>query len=407
VVAGQAPEAVTPSPASGPRAAVALIRQRNFGLYFIGTSVSASGTWFQNLAASLLVFRLTGSAFLLGVVSFAQFVPVLVLAPAAGVLADRFDRRRVVVVVQFCNAAAAASLAAFAALGLASPTVIILITLGMGAATALGAAAAEALVVSLVEPAELATAIGLKSMTYNLARVAGPAAAGLTVAAIGIPPAFAINAGSYLILAIAILFVRPRLRMAPIGESRRFRDVVDVVRRTPGLASLLLVVAAVGFAADPLNTLAPAFAHAFGRQDTQAGLLIGIYGCGAVAAALTLSGRVDASSARLHATLALAGGGMVLFAFTPRFVPALLCLLVAGFGYLAANTAATSRLQLSVADEHRGRIMALWAIAFLGLRPIASLIDGSIAAGFGVRAAGVALGLPAIAVAVFLALRRH
>ncbi|HXH98196.1 MAG TPA: MFS transporter, partial [Gaiellaceae bacterium] len=167
-------------------------------------------------------------------------------------------------------------------------------------------------------------------------------------------------------------------------------------------------VAAVGFGSDPVNTEAPAFAHAFGRPDTEAGYIIGAFGAGAVAAAFLLAGRVTGSRRRMLVTLGLLGGGIVAFAVVPWLSLAFAFLFAAGFGYLASNTSATSRLQLGVEEHQRGRIMALWSVAFLGLRPVASLTDGALASAFGVRVAGVALALPALAAgATILVLERR
>jgi MFS family permease len=382
-----------------------LLRQRDVGPYIVGAAISASGTWFQNLAAAILVYRLTGSAFALGLVGFAQFAPVLALAPWAGTLADRFDRRRLVVVLQLCNTGVAALLAALAWLGLVTTAVVISLVLALGFIAALSSPAAEALVVSLVPAHDVPSAVALKSMTYNIARLAGPAAAGLTIAALGVAPAFAINALSYLALALGAFVVRPRLQARARLGSGRFRDGLDLLRRDPSLVWLLVIVATVGFAADPVNTLAPAFARSFGRPDTQAALIIAAFGGGAVTAAVAVSGRVLASPRRTAAMLAMLALGLALFSWSHWLPAALVFLFVSGFGYLASNTAATSRLQLSVEDAYRGRIMALWTIAFLGLRPLASLADGAIASTAGVRNAGIALSLPALVAAAFTARR--
>jgi MFS family permease len=184
----------------------------------------------------------------------------------------------------------------------------------------------------------------------------------------------------------------------------RFRDSLRLLRAQPRLAGLLGIVMLVGFASDPINTLAPAFAHAFGRPDTDAGFIIGVFGAGAVTAAFLLAGRVAGSRRRMAATLTLLGAGVAGFALTPWPALALPVLFAGGFGYLASNTAATARLQLEVEEWQRGRIMALWGVAFLGLRPLASLADGAIANAFGVRAAGVALAVPALLAAAALAL---
>jgi hypothetical protein len=236
-------------------------------------------------------------------------------------------------------------------------------------------------------------------MTFNLARAIGPALAAVCVRTLGIPASFAINSASYLVLVAGLLVVHPApRRLAERGEAR-LRESLQLLRDQPQLLALLLIVAAVGFASDPVNTESPAFAHAFGRPDTDAGFFIDAFGIGAVAAAFLVAGRVAGSRGRMLVTLGLLGGGMVAYSLVPWLPLAYVFLLVAGFGYLSSNTAATSRLQLEVEDHQRGRIMALWSVAFLGLRPIASLLDGAVAGAFGVRPAGFVLALPVLAIA--------
>jgi MFS family permease len=385
-----------------------LIRDRNFAPYFVGNASSASGTWFQNLAASLLVYRLTHSAFLLGVLNFCNFVPVLLLAPWAGSAADRFDRRRLLLVTQLGSTAISAALAGLAWAGLARVWVVIACAVVLGIGSAFAAPVSMALIGDLVPREQLGAAVALNAMTYNLARAVGPALAAVCVRTLGIPASFAVNAASYLVLVLALLVVSPApRRLAKRGEAR-LRDSLRLVRDEPRLLAFLLIVAVVGFASDPVNTESPAFAHAFGRPDTDAGYLIAAFGAGAVLAAFFVAGRVADSRGRFIVIIGLLGGGMVVYSLVPWLPAAYLFLGVAGFGYLASNTAATSRLQLEVIESQRGRIMALWSVAFLGLRPIASLADGAIAGAFGVRAAGVSLAVPALAAAgaIYL-LQRH
>ncbi len=394
--------------ATGPGEALRLIRHRNFGPYFVGNASSATGTWFQNLAASLFVYRQTHSPFLLGVLQFANFIPVLLLAPWAGSAADRFDRRRVVLVSQVAATSLSAVLAALAWAGLARVWVVMACAVGLGVVSAFAAPASQALTGDLVPRAELQSAVALNSMTYNLARAVGPALAALSVRKLGIPASFAINSGSYMVLVAGVLVVRTAPRRRASRAETRLRESLRLVRDEPRLLAFLLIVTAVGFASDPVNTEAPAFAHAFGRPDTDAGYLIGAFGGGAVAAAFLLAGRVAGSRRRMLTTLVLLGTGIVAFSLTPWLPVGLGFLAVAGFGYLASNTSATSRLQLEVAEHQRGRIMALWSVAFLGLRPVASLADGAIAGAFGVRTAGVVLAVPALAVAgAIYFLQRH
>jgi MFS family permease len=388
----------------GPRAAARLIASRNFGPYFFGNAASASGTWFHSLAAAIFVYRETGSGFLLGVLAFAQFIPLLVLVPWTGSAADRFDRRKIVIVSQLCAAALGGALALLASLDAASPATVILFSLGLGVTSAFAAPAAQALLGSLVAPRDLASAVGLNSMTYNIARALGPTLAAVTVATLGIPAAFALNAVSYLGLVAGVLLVRVGSKARGTRRGGSLLESLRLVRREPRLAAFLSIVAIVGFASDPINTLAPAFADEFGLPDSHAGYLIGVFGAGAVAAALVLAGRVAGSRRRMTVTLTLLGAGVALFSLSPWLALALPLLFVGGFGYLASNTSATSQLLLGVDESQRGRIMALWTVAFLGVRPFASLVDGAIAAAFGVRVAGVVLALPALAAAAAIPL---
>jgi MFS family permease len=393
------------SSAVGPAAAFALIRRRTFGPYFVGNALSASGTWFQNLAASLLVYRQTHSELLLGVLNFAQFIPILVLAPWAGAASDRFNRRQLLLVTQSVAIVLSAGLGLLAALDLAPTWVVIADAVALGVVSAFSAPAQQAMIPQLVDEPEVPTAVALNSMTFNLARAIGPASAALAVEYLGIPAAFGLNAFSYLIFIGALLFIGPQAQQLAERGTSQIRASVEILRRRPQLVVFLLIVAAVGFASDPVNTLAPAWANAFGREDTVAGYIIGVFGAGAVTAGLVVAGRVGGTRRRMFTTLLMLSLGMIAFSITPWLPLALPFLFVAGFGYLASNTHATSRLQLGVEPWERGRIMALWSVAFLGLRPFASIVDGVIANEFGVRYAGVLLALPALACAGWIALR--
>ena len=389
----------------GPAAALALLRRRTFGPYFLGNALSASGTWFQNLAAALLVYRQTHSALLLGVLNFSQFLPILLLAPWAGGASDRWNRRSLLLVSQSVAVVLSGGLGLLAALDLAPTGVVIADAVLLGVVSAFSAPAQQALITQLVEEREVPTAVALNSMTFNLARAVGPATAALAVEYLGIPAAFGLNALSYLVFIGALLFIGPQQQELVRRGVGHVRASLEILQRRPQLVVFLLIVAAVGFASDPVNTLAPAWAQAFGRKDTVAGYIIGVFGAGAVTAGFVVAGRVGGSRRRMFTTLLLLSLGMIAFSVTPWLPVALPFLFVAGFGYLASNTHATSRLQLGVEPWERGRIMALWSVAFLGLRPFASIVDGAIASAFGVRYAGVLLSLPALACAGWMALR--
>src|SRR5436305_12702400 len=235
-------------------ATIRLIRSRNFGPFFVGNAASASGTWFQNLAASLYVFERTHSPFLLGVLQFANFVPVLLLAPWGGSSADRFDRKRLLLATQVGSVVLSGALAALTWAGDASVPLVIGCAVGLGIGSAFSAPASQALIGDLVPRRDLQSAVALNSMTFNLARAIGPTLAGISVDKLGFAPSFAINAASYLLLVVGVGIVTPRPRQLATRGEARLRHSLRLVRDEPRLLAFLLIVTAVGFASDPVNT---------------------------------------------------------------------------------------------------------------------------------------------------------
>src|SRR5439155_4417425 len=189
--------------------------------------------------------------------------------------------------------------------GLANQWVVIAFAFGLGISSAFSAPASTAFISQLVPRDELPSAVALNSMTFNIARAVGPALAALSVKKLGIPASFAINAGSYLLFIAALIVTKPRPTPRAGRHEASLRQSLALVRRTPRLLIFLLIVTAVGFASDPINTEAPAFAHAFGHSDTVAGWIIGAFGAGAVAAAFFFVGRVAGSRRRMTTTLLL------------------------------------------------------------------------------------------------------
>lgn len=401
---------MTSSAPAAPRATgLRVLRDRNFWPYFAGNLLSNCGTWFQNLAQALLIYRLTGSTLMVGVVNFSQFVGTFALAPWSGMAADRFDRRRLMLVAQAFAAAVTGVLALLAAAGRASPPAVIGLALLLGITTAFSVPAMQALVPLLVPEHELAGAVALNSVTFNLARAIGPLVGAVVVDRLGIAAAFGLNALSYVALIAALLVVRPReqVRAARSAGRVRLRDSFGTVLSDPRIRLLLLAVVALSLTADPVNTLTPEFVtKLFGERDTFVGVLVGAFGAGAVAAAFLGSRARSGVDRRLAITLGVLGLGMAGFALSPALWFAVPALAVGGFGFLAANTTATTAIQLGVSDEQRGRGMALWSVAFLGVRPFGSLVDGAVASAVGLRPAAMLMALPALAVAALFVLRR-
>jgi len=387
------------------RESLGLLADRSFGPFFFGNLIANCGTWFLVLAAGLFVYRLTGSAFLLGVVGFAQFAGVLLLAPWTGTAADRFDRRRLLFVAQGAATALASVLAALVMLDHATTATVIVFVLLIGLAQAFTVPALQAILPDLVAPERLGGAIALLAVTFNLARGAGPAAAALVIATAGIEWAFVVTALAYLALVAGVLAIHPRTQ--PKRPRRpRFRESIAVVRDRPRLAALMLVSSALSIGIDPVNTLSPAFAAAvWDRSDVLAGVLLGAFSVGALTAAFTVAGRPGQPRRQLVGRISLLVGGMVAFALAPTLELGVCALVVAGFGFLAASTATIKELQLSIDTDHRGRIMALWAVAFLGVRPLSSLADGALASASSPRLSALVMILPALAVVGVLVVR--
>lgn len=376
---------------------------RNFWPYFTGNFLSNCGAWFQNLAQAIFVYRLTGSTFLVGVVNFAQFAGVFVLAPWAGSAADRFDRRRLLIATQVGAVVVSGMLALLTRAGLATAPVVIVMALALGLTTAFAVPAMQALVPLLVDRHELSAGVALNSLTFNLARAVGPVLAAVVIHQLGLAAAFGLNSLSYLALIGGLALVRPAPQQPPAAERPRLRDSVDLVRRNARLMAYLGTIAALSLTVDPVSTLTPGFAKAvFHRSDLLAGNLVGAFGAGAVLAALTVAGRRADATRHLPVTCLALGGGMLAFALAPGLAWAYPALVVAGAGYLMTNTVATTAVQLEVEDAHRGRLMALWSIAFLGIRPVGSLVDGGVAQAAGLRAGGVVMSLPVMAAAIAL-----
>jgi MFS family permease len=382
-----------------------LLRDPNFGPFFFGNLVANSGTWFLTLAAGIFVYRRTGSAFLLGVVGFSQFAGVLLLVPWTGTAADRFDKRRLLLVTQGAASAIAAALTVVVMTGAATSATVIAFVLAIGLVQAFTWPALQAILPDLVPLDRLGSAIALKSLTHNLARGLGPATATLVIATAGIEWAFFVNALAYLALLVGLLMIHPTPSAAP-AERPRFRDSIAIVRERPRLAALMLVSAVLAIAIDPVNTLSPAFAvSVWDRSDALAGVLLGAFSVGALTAALTVAGRPGRLRRQLIGRVSLLICAMVAFALAPTLELGLVALAFAGFGFLAASTSTIRELQLSIEAAHRGRIMALWTAAFIGARPLAALVDGAIAGAASPRVSGLVMVLPAVVLVGALVVR--
>lgn len=366
------------------RSSLRLLRERRYGPYIAGNFTSALGNWFQNVAAGIVVFQLTGSNTLVGTVSVLQFLATLVLSPWSGALADRLNRRKLLILAQCISAAGAVGLAIWVGLegveGLPGVWPVLLATAIIGLGYAVGISAMNALIPALVEREDLEDAIALNSSSFTLARAIGPALAGLVVAALGAAWAFGINALTFFPLIMVLIFLKPRKVEVADGD-RSVRAGLAYVWKRKSMLWIVLATLAVGWAGDPVNTLAPAYAEMFGRGETFVGLQVAAFGAGAAVMSL-LVGYVR-TRLGLEATtktgMVVLAFGLAGFAAAPTEGLVLTALFVAGVGFLLGVTTTNSNIQRRLDEEMRGRVMALWSMAFLGSRPLAGIVDGAVA----------------------------
>lgn len=392
----------------GPRPTYRLLVDRTFGPFFVGNLVSNCGNWFQNLAAGIVVYRLTGSNTLVGLVSVLQFAATSLLSPWAGALGDRVDRRRLLMVAQAISLVGATGLAVAVAVlgvdGLGGPLPVYAATLVIGLGYAVSVPLIQALVPQLVPAADLEPAIALNSVTFNLARALGPALAGLVIAQAGAATAFGVNAFTFVVLLLVLLVIRPRtVERAPEVDGS-VRAGFTWVREEGGALVLIVATLAVGVASDPVNTLTPAIAETFGRGDAFVGQLVSAFGGGAAVTALVIAQlRRRLSAQRLSQLgLVIVAVGIGGVGIAPTTWSALGALGVAGVGFLLSVTTLNSALQRAVPEDLRARVMALWSVAFLGSRPLAAVLDGVVADAVSIPAATTLVALAPLAAALLL-----
>jgi MFS family permease len=361
---------------------VRALRHRNFRLFFGGQLVSLVGTWMQTVAQSWLVYRLTDSALLLGVVGFASQIPVFVLAPLGGALADRYARHRIVVATQTSMAVLAFILAGLTLSGQVEVWQVLVLALLLGAASAFDIPARQAFIVELVGKRDLINAIALNSSMFNGARVLGPAVAGVLVASIGEGWCFFANGVSYLAVIAALLLMRldPRRSEDPTGSSlERVIEGFRYARQTAPVRAILLLVALVSIVGMPYTVLMPVFADRILHAGASGlGVLMGATGLGALLGALALATRSGVQGLGRLIAVACAGFGisLILFSISRSFWVSAALLVPAGFSMILQMAGSNTLLQAMVPDRLRGRVMALYSMSFMGMAPFGALVSG-------------------------------
>lgn len=361
------------------------LRHRNFQLFFSGQLISLIGTWMQSVAQAWLVYRKTGSSLLLGSVGFASQIPVFLVAPLGGIVADRYNRHRVVISTQVASMILALILAALTLSHRVEVWHIFVLAALLGVVNAFDIPGRQAFLVDMVGKEDLMNAIALNSSMFNGARIVGPAIAGILVASIGEGWCFFANGISYIAVIIGLLMMRIECPRRPNTSGSPLEDIIEGFRfasRTGPIRAILLLLGLVSLVAMPYTVLMPVFADKILHGGARGlGILMGSTGVGALLGALTLASREGVRG--LGRWVALSCGGfavsLILFSFSRYFWLSAALLLPVGFCMMLQMSSSNTLIQSMVPDHLRGRVMAMYSMMFMGMAPFGALLGGAFA----------------------------
>ena len=369
------------------------LRYRNYRLFFIGQGISLIGTWMQQVALSWLVYRLTNSTLLLGVIAFSSQIPMFILSPIAGVYADRWNRYHVLIMTQLLAMIQAFILAALTLYGVIYVWHLILLSLLLGLINSFDIPIRQSFVVEMVDHREdLGNAIALNSFLFNGARLIGPTIAGIIIALAGEGICFLVNAMSYLAIIPALLAMKiPKkvTKRVTVSLHEGLSEGYQYVRRSTPIRYILIQLALMSFLGMPYAVLLPVFAKdILAGGPYTLGLLVGASGLGALIGALFLASRKSVIG--LERTIAVSSGlfgiGIIIFSLSTMLSLSAVMMFVIGFGIMVQMASSNTILQTIVEEDKRGRIMSLFAVSFMGVAPFGSLAAGSVALHIGAPA---------------------
>jgi MFS family permease len=408
-VAAAGPLAAPPA-GRGIRHAARAFHHRDFTVFWLGALASNTGSWVQNIAVPIVIYRVTHSASWVGFATFSQFVPVMLLGPMAGSIADRFDRRKVLLTTQALMALGALALWLAWSNGIRSPWAILGLVAVSGVFAGINIPSWQAFVNDLVPRDDLLSAVTLNSLQFNAARALGPGIGGILVETLGPGWAFFINGVSFLCVLLALALVRNRqvALEAPLtgGVIRQFRRAVRYTRGQPGIFIGIVVAVLVGALGNPIFQFTVIFSEEVWHVGAiQLSLLNVALGVGAVASAPLVSGWDLPRATLVRLGLFVYGGSILAFALAPGYLVGLVASLVVGGGFLVVISATNTSVQVIVADHMRGRVMAFRIMAFTGAYPIGALIQGWLSDAIGPRQTVGGAGALLVVAGVVLASR--
>jgi MFS family permease len=380
---------------------VSSLRQRNYRLFFGGQLISVAGTWMQTVAQSFLVLDLTHSGTQLGLATAARFLPIFLFGPMGGLLADRMDKRRVLLVTQTLSGLLAGVFAVLTATGNINMAIVYVLAVALGFVNVFDNPARQSFISEMVSAEDLANAVTLNSVSMNMARVFGAALGGVIAAALGLALCFAANAISFGAVLVSLLLMR-RSELFPARRvprrKRQVREGLSYVRRTPELLVPLVLIAVVGTLAWEFNVTLPLMASKVFHGGAAAyGIMASVMGAGAVVGGLISAARPRPRTRAL--CVAAIGWGIAILAaaVAPSLPVELATMVFVGYGSITFNSLAKTTLQLAATPSMRGRVMALWGLAWLGSTPIGGPIVGWIAQVAGARWSLVVGGVASLA----------
>ena len=389
------------------------LQHRNFRLFFGGQSLSLIGTWITRVAASWLIYRLTGSELLLGVAGFVGQIPTLFITPFAGVLVDRMDRRKILFITQATSMVQSVVLAVLTLSGVITVAQIIWLQVIQGVINSFDTPARQAFVSEMLEDRrDLPNAIALNSTMVNGSRIIGPSIGGIVIALAGEGWCFALDAVSYLFVIASLAAMRIEPRQRHVGPEMHLLEELrhgwNYVFNSVPIRSALTLVALVSLAGTPYTVLMPAIAaRVFRGGPNTLGILMTATGVGALSAALYLASRetvLGLGRIIMYASLAF-GAGLIAFSMTASLWVACVMLTVAGFGFMVTLAGSNTILQTIVEERLRGRVMSFYTMAFLGTVPIGSLLGGIVADRFGAPTTVFMSGVACLAAGAWFASR--
>ncbi len=365
------------------------LKHRNYQYFFIGQLLSLIGTWMQSVAQAWLVYRLTDSTVLLGLIAFSGQIPVFLFATLGGAIADKYNRQRILQVTQTIAMILATVLTVLTLTGLIQVWHIFVIAALLGLTNAFDIPTRQAFIVDLIERKDLTNAIALNSSMFNGARIVGPAVAGVLVATAGEGWCFGINAVSYIAVLTGLSLIRIETRRKVPVPGSAISNIVEgfkFVCKTSPIRSLLLLLGVVSLMGSPYAVLMPIFAGQILEGGASGlGILMGASGVGALAGALALAARKSLKGLGRWIAFASAGFGacLILFSFSRSFWLSAAFLVPAGFAMMIQMAASNTLVQSMIPDELRGRVMAVYSMMFMGMAPLGAMFAGTVAQNIG------------------------